>query len=1359
MENLQWADANALELLGEILEHCSTNLLLVCGYSASYEESMVQPFLDSQNGSASSSITHVSLVPLTITQLTADICLSLHPKNEADIQLLSHLISKKVKGNAYVANQVVKALYQTQALRFDWERHVWIFDKDAVDKVTFNGDFPTFFDRALDELHPYTQLVLKVGATVGFMFSASLLALFTNIFPHEIDTAIAVAVHNDYIQKCGDHMYRFANSRVHAAAGNRCHDRNLEIHLEIGTVMSSGVLDVTSDLFSAVYHLNKALPIIHDAQDRVRLRKLNLRAAQLGNYGIAFKFALDCVHNAMQLQAPDCWESDYEETAEIYNVCVKSEYISGNIEKALQLHGELKRHCRNTQDKLNSILVLIHLHIGALKYTLLPALGRECFALLGCDIKENLTIEDLNDVKKQIDAIFQKNPISELIDIPPMTDPLYILLLEVGWLMTNTYYVENMFFMYVHMNLVLFTLRLGWGPRSGMSATSVATIYSDVYDEHEKAYDFASMAAALTEKYTPNSIQQSMTACLGNAHVLALGNHHLRESIPHLTRAYNQLLRAGEKTFSRVSATYLYANRHFAGENLFTVFPDLMKAYKKMIDGGPSTRPTAIHLRGFIELSTGLMGPLAPQSEANIKFDKELGTTTFLVVWYRYYTGVLYYLLGDFEEALCSFQEGYNHMMLVTSFLLLSRYVFYHSMTLTALCGTANENKKQEYLRIVHENQQKQKKYWDMSPVNCSHLYRIVEANLSRIANNSIETTSNLYEVAVNEAREGGFVVEEAIANELYGDFLISRGMKWAGSMLIQHATKKFYSYGAAAKCKLLEEKYFPDEIKKSHESEEDNSLRPKVNVDFAFAKASQLLSQEIDVNKLVEKAMEIIAEHAGADHGILMIRDIESSVKNDVYEQLMVKAIWQVFPEKHPKPSESAQERKAGHVAIHPTMVPLNGSIVPESLVSFVAHSRRLVVLNDIPGSDFAYDEYFAKNQPKSALCLPIQQMGTLKGVLFLESMTSNKIFSAQRLKVIDFLCSQIGISLENALLYSKVTSSEAQYQILADTIPQYVFAAHPDGDVYFANKRLAEYLGSEVASSPWTAFIHPDHLNETKKVWSHAVATGEEYQIEYLLRRGDGTFKWFLARAAPVRNHLNNAIIKWFGTLTDIDDKKKEVAEAAMRAQIEASEKKYRLLAEAIPIMVWSANEDGIADYANQKWVDYMGFNVTKVPFSWGPDSIYFEDWLIIKDKWMRALRDKTSFEAEYRVKRGRDGVFRWHLVRALPMHEQHSSGSVRWFGTCTDVHTQKMAEIELVIAREAAERTAQNQASFLANMSHEIRTPLNGILGMIDILIESALTLEQRDYANTIQRSGDSLLNIVNDILDFSKSKLGK
>jgi len=118
------------------------------------------------------------------------------------------------------------------------------------------------------------------------------------------------------------------------------------------------------------------------------------------------------------------------------------------------------------------------------------------------------------------------------------------------------------------MKLTLFTLKFGWGPRSGISVTNVGTIYSHIFDENDTAYQFgnffdfcispnclsnlyiASAALTLTEKYTPSTIQLYMTACVANAHVLALGNHHLRESIPHLTRSYTQLLRAGEKVIS-----------------------------------------------------------------------------------------------------------------------------------------------------------------------------------------------------------------------------------------------------------------------------------------------------------------------------------------------------------------------------------------------------------------------------------------------------------------------------------------------------------------------------------------------------------------------------------------------------------------------------------------------------------------------------------------------------------------------------------------------------------------------------------------------------------------------------------------
>jgi PAS domain S-box-containing protein len=131
--------------------------------------------------------------------------------------------------------------------------------------------------------------------------------------------------------------------------------------------------------------------------------------------------------------------------------------------------------------------------------------------------------------------------------------------------------------------------------------------------------------------------------------------------------------------------------------------------------------------------------------------------------------------------------------------------------------------------------------------------------------------------------------------------------------------------------------------------------------------------------------------------------------------------------------------------------------------------------------------------------------------------------------------------------------------YRLIAETIPHLVWGGRADGELDFFNRRCLEFTGlsfEQLQGSAWKSVIHPDDLQRCVQTWTHALRTGEPYDIEYRLRRHDGRYLWHVGSARPLRNS-RGTIVRWFGTCTDIDEPTRALreSEARFRSLLELS------------------------------------------------------------------------------------------------------------------------------------------------------------------------------------------------------------
>jgi PAS domain S-box-containing protein len=384
---------------------------------------------------------------------------------------------------------------------------------------------------------------------------------------------------------------------------------------------------------------------------------------------------------------------------------------------------------------------------------------------------------------------------------------------------------------------------------------------------------------------------------------------------------------------------------------------------------------------------------------------------------------------------------------------------------------------------------------------------------------------------------------------------------------------------------------------------------------------------------------------------------------------------------------------------------------------------------------------------------------LGTIAGVLVVCTETTGRVLAVQREQA-----AHREAELERSRLRRFFEQAPAGICILSG--PDFVFD--------FANQLYCRMVGrNDLLGKPLLAAMPELRGQGFDDLLREVVRTNEAFvgkETRALLMRedpadGGSEDVFFTFIYSPIRDiaGVTEGVAVFALDVTEQVVARRQAEELARRVQ--KSEAEFRTLAESIPQLAWSARPDGYIDWYNRRWYEYTGTTLAEMQ-GWGWRSVHALAWVDdVVRRWTAAIDAGLDFEMEFPLRR-RDGAFRWHLTRAVPLRDE-AGNIVRWFGTNTDIDDAKRAEGErsALLADAQAERMRAEIANrakdeFLATASHELRTPLNAILGWARLLHSGQL--DASGYlrgVETIERNALAQVRLIEDILDGSRMITGK
>ena len=1051
LDDLQWADSASRHLIRLLTTDPDSRHLLLIGAYRDENLTPAHPLsitFDAmrQEGARLNTITLGLLDRAHVNQLVAD---TLHcPAGQA--VSLADLVYRKTNGNPFFVNQLLMRLYRDGLISFDAASATWQWDIEQIEAMHLTGDLVQLMADKLEELPQAGRRVLQLAACIGNQFDLQTLATVCEQSPEETIAALWQPLQEGLVVPLGDaykHFYsnsgdtagllpqdvdiscRFLHDQVQQAAYELIPAQEQKrVRQQIGQLLLDHTPpeELEERIFIIINQLNFGRELIADPDQRRELARLNLIAGRRAKAATAYPSALEYFQTGVDLLETTSWQQHYDLTFALHFEHYECTYLNSDFTAVEELFAQLLERALTRGEKARVYNIKLIMYATQGRHRQACDVGIAGLKLFGVRLSSSPSKAAVMKELLKVRARLVGKRVPNLLHLPEMQDPDQRAVVSFLDNLTGTSYQANLnLFAVVVLKMVHTALKHGSTPMAAHGYGLYGAMLCGFLDDYEQGYQFGELGLQVAAKYGDVS-----AICRASFDMAAFVNHW-RKPLARNLELFDTAFQAGLDSGDFYAAGYCAVNKPFqlllSGAPLPALYEEVQKfadfVERAKYDEGKDLLSC---YRQFIHCLQGKTETAGAFDE--VGFDEkrheehlQQRENKLPLHWYYIIKIAARYLFGRSAEA-CEIGAAADEIGTVSAAhpYVTMHYSFY-ALALAQHYPQVDEKTQKSYWKTLKSKSDKLAEWARNCPENFLHLDLLVRAEMARISDHE-QAAAELYEHAIQAARSSQCLHYQALASECAARFYLDLDQKDVATAHLIEARHAYQQWGASAKVEALDRAH-PQLVSVAPAVAEPLQSPPTDLVVEAAGgdeldlitviKASQTLSGEIVLGRLLEKFMDIILQNAGAQKGFLILEE---------KGQLVVAA-------------EGGIDRDG--VLVHQATLVEETQGLSTAIVNYVAHTREAVVLNDAAAEGiFTADRYIARHHPKSVLCTPLMHQGQFSGILYLENNLATGAFTPDRLEVLELLSAQAATSLENARLYETLEQRVAERtQELEDT------------------------------------------------------------------------------------------------------------------------------------------------------------------------------------------------------------------------------------------------------------------------------------------------------------------------------------